>query len=46
MNEKDNNKKVDSANPKIIWTDDKEIIEKKPPNEKIIFYNMQQDNDE
>ena len=46
MNDKNNHKEAFSANPKIIWADEKEIIEKKPPNEKIIFYNIEQDKDE
>jgi hypothetical protein len=45
LNEKRKNKDLNGANPKIIWTEDKEIVERKPPNEKIIFYSLNDDNE-
>lgn len=43
MNEKDANQEVDNSHPQIILSENKKIQEKKPPNEKILYFNIEED---
>ncbi len=43
LNEKDANKEVDNSHPKIILSENKKIQEKKPPNENILHFNIEED---
>jgi len=46
MNEKDANKEVDNSHPKIILSENKKIQEMKPPNEKILYFNIEEEIEE
>ncbi len=43
MNEKDANQEADNSYPQIILSESKKIQEKKPPNEKILYFNIEED---
>ncbi|MFX1301994.1 MAG: hypothetical protein ACFE9X_01425 [Promethearchaeota archaeon] len=40
MNEKEEKTLSNSPPPKIIDSEDKEILEKRPPSEKILYFNL------
>ena len=44
MNDKEENSESNDHEPTIIGTEDQEIIEQKPPNDKIIHYKIIKDN--
>ena len=43
MNEKDANHEADNSHPQIILSENKKIQERKPPNEKILYFNIEED---
>lgn len=42
MNEERKNSKSKKPHPTIIETEEKEIPEQKPPNEKILYFNLRE----
>ncbi|MFW9865509.1 MAG: hypothetical protein ACFFEN_05355 [Candidatus Thorarchaeota archaeon] len=45
MNENHNNTTPNNSPPKIIDSKEKEISEQKPPNDKIVYFNLVEEND-
>jgi len=46
LTEKNHKNEKINENPKIIWAKAKKIVERKPPNEKIISYSLKSDPEE
>ena len=45
MNENHKNTISNNSHPKIIDSEEKEIAEKKPPNNRIVYFNLVEEND-
>ena len=46
MSEEQENSKSDEIPPIVIDTEDKEIAEQKPPNDRILYFNLVEENDD
>ena len=44
MSEKEKESLSNNSHPKIIHSEDKEILEGKPPNDKILYFNLVKNN--
>lgn len=45
VNENHKNTNSNDSHPKIIDSEEKEISEQKPPNDKIVYFNLIEEND-
>jgi hypothetical protein len=46
MSEEQEDSKSDETSPKIIDSEEKEITEQKPPNDRILYYNLVEENED
>lgn len=46
LNNKDKISSPNDSHPKIIESEDRKILEKKPPNERILFFNIIENDNE
>ncbi|KKN47076.1 hypothetical protein LCGC14_0666420 [marine sediment metagenome] len=46
MSEEQEDSKSDETTPKVIDSEDKEIAEQKPPNDRILYLNLVDENDD